>query len=255
MVDALEQRERERLNASKKLQVLSHRLVEVQESERRHIARELHDEIGQALTAAEMNLQAALQAPRAPNLERRLTASMQAVEQVLEQVHDLSLNLRPSILDDLGLEPALRWLTRRQAELAGVEAEFHADHLEHRLQPLIETECFRVAQEALTNVLKHARARSISVHLTRTNSQLHVRVCDDGVGFDVGRQRSDAVQGASLGLLSMEERAALAGGSLELHSEAGQGTEVHAWFPLRWRDEGIAEVVEHKENKGKLGTG
>jgi signal transduction histidine kinase len=232
MAQALEQRELERQRTSRKLQELSHRVVEVQESERRHIARELHDEIGQSLTAAEMNLQAALQMRGTEALEQRLEESIQAVERVLEQVHDLSLNLRPSMLDDLGLEPALRWYTHRQAALTGLKAEFRSDPLEERLDPMVETECFRVAQEALTNVVRHAQARSVKVDLTRRNGHLHLTVRDDGVGFDVRELRNEAVRGASLGLLSMEERAALAGGGLKLDSEPGQGTEVHAWFPL-----------------------
>src|SRR5207237_8737543 len=122
-------------------------------TERREIARELHDEIGQSLTVAEMNLQAALKSPRAAALTRRLEESIQAVGRVLEQVHDLSLNLRPSMLDDLGLEPAVRWYTHRQAALTDLRAEFRAEPLEQRLDPVIETECFRVAQEALTNVV------------------------------------------------------------------------------------------------------
>ena len=232
MAHALENREQERKRASQKLQALSHRLVEVQESERRHIARELHDEIGQALTAAEMNLQAALQSPRAPTLERRLGAAIEAVEQVLEQVHDLSLNLRPSMLDDLGLEPALRWYLRRQSELAGWRTEFHADPLDDRVHPIIETECFRVAQEALNNVVRHAKATAVRVDLSKQDDHLHLSVLDDGIGFDVPVLRRRAVAGASLGLLSMEERATLTGGGFELKSQPGQGTEVHAWFPL-----------------------
>ncbi len=135
----------------RRLQVLSRRLVDVQETERRHLARELHDEIGQALTVAEMNLQAMLLSPGTEALTPRLKESLEVVEGVLEQVHDLSLNLRPSMLDDLGLEPALRWYTGRQAALGGLQAEVRAEPLEQRLDPLIETECFRVAQEALTN--------------------------------------------------------------------------------------------------------
>jgi signal transduction histidine kinase len=235
MAQALEERERERLRASQKLQVLSHRLVEVQEAERRHIARELHDEIGQSLTAAELNLQAALRAPASAKLEYQLEESIRAVERVLEQVHDLSLSLRPSMLDDLGLEPAIRWYANRQAGLTGMEVRFHADPLDERLDPVIETECFRVAQEALTNVVRHANAKAISIRLTRDNGHLHLTVRDDGVGFDVAGQRNQAVSGASLGLLSMEERASLAGGGLELTSTPGQGTEVHAWFPIRWQ--------------------
>src|ERR1041385_3327141 len=133
MAQALEQRELDRKGASHKLQILSHRLVEVQETERRQIARELHDEIGQSLTVAEMNLQAALKATGQSKLTHRLQESIQAVERVLEQVHDLSLNLRPSMLDDLGLEPALRWYLNRQAASPGLEARFGADTLEHRM--------------------------------------------------------------------------------------------------------------------------
>jgi PAS domain S-box-containing protein len=217
-----------------RLQVLSRRLVDVQETERRHLARELHDEIGQALTVAELNLQALLQAPGTEALTPRLKESLEVVDRVLEQVHDLSLNLRPSMLDDLGLEPALRWYTGRQATLAGLQAEIRATPLEQRLDPMIETECFRVAQEALTNVVKHAKARTVIVELTNNDHQLHLSVRDDGVGFDVAGLRAQAVRGASLGLLSMEERAALAGGGLQYHAIPGQGTEVHAWFPLKW---------------------
>jgi signal transduction histidine kinase len=244
MAQALEQRELEHRQATQKLQALSHRLVEVQETERRHIARELHDEIGQSLTIAEMNLHAALRSQGTAAKERRMRESIQAVERVLEQVHDLSLNLRPSILDDLGLEPALRWYTHRQAATTGLHAEFKAASLENRLDLVIETECFRVAQEALTNVVRHAQARAVTVDLTRRNGHLHLRVRDDGVGFNVAALRSQAVQGASLGLLSMEERASLAGGGLEFISVLGKGTEVHAWFPIRWNSPEGSEVVD-----------
>jgi len=228
-------RAQERLKESRqRLQTLSRRLVKVQETERRHLARELHDEIGQGLTVAELNLQALLQLPGTDALAPRLQESLYVVERVLEQVHDLSLNLRPSMLDDLGLEPALRWYVERQAALAGLQAEVRADPLEQRLDPMIETQCFRVAQEALTNVVKHAQARTVTVELTTNDEQLHLSVRDDGLGFDVASLREKAVRGASLGLLSMEERATLAGGGLQYHATPGQGTEVHAWFPLKW---------------------
>jgi len=220
---------------SRKLQVLSRRLVEAQETERRNIARELHDEIGQALTVIQLNLQAMLQSPGRRPLVPRMKESLEVVDRVLEQVHDISLNLRPLILDDLGLEPALRWFTARQAALVGLQTKFQADPFEQRLNPVIETECFRVGQEALTNVVRHAKAKTVSVELLKEAGQLHMRVHDDGIGFDVGAVREQAMRGASLGLLSMEERAALAGGGLEFKSAPKQGTEVHAWFPLKWR--------------------
>lgn len=227
--------ESKRQEYSRKLELLSRRLVETQETERRHLARELHDEIGQALTVAQLNLQALLQLPGSGDLTPRLEESLAVVERVLEQVHDISLNLRPSILDDLGLEPALRWYTERQAALVELKVEFHADQLEQRLDPMIETGCFRVAQEALTNVVRHAQAKVVMVELRKENGQLHLRVRDDGIGFEVPSLREKALHGASLGLLSMEERAALAGGGLEFISIPRRGTEVHAWFPLQWQ--------------------
>jgi PAS domain S-box-containing protein len=219
----------------RKLQVLSRRLVAAQETERRNIARELHDEIGQSLTVIQLNLQALLQSPGQRTPASRLKESLEVVDHVLEQVQDIALNLRPLILDDLGLEPALRWFTARQAALIGLQIRFHADPLEQRLNPVIETECFRVAQEALTNVVRHAGAKTVSVELRKETGKLHLRVHDDGIGFDVGAVREQALRGASLGLLSMEERAALAGGGLEYKSAPKQGTEVHAWFPLKWK--------------------
>jgi two-component system sensor histidine kinase UhpB len=183
----------------------------------------------------QLNLQAMLQSPVADALTPRLDESLKVVERVLEQVHDISLDLRPSILDDLGLEPALRWYTDRQAALVELKVEFHADWLEQRLDSMIETECFRVAQEALTNVVRHAQAKVVTVELRKEAGQLHLRVRDDGIGFAVATVREKAGCGASLGLLSMEERAALAGGGLEFNSVPGRGTEVHAWFPLKWQ--------------------
>ncbi len=220
--------------SNRKLRTLSRRLVEIQEAERRSLARELHDEIGQSLTGMQLNLQAMLRAPGTRAQAARLREALGVVDRVLEQVQAISLNLRPSILDDLGLEPALVWLAGRQAEPAGLKLTLRLEALPHRLAPMIETACFRVTQEALTNVVRHARARAVTVELTVSGGQLHLRVRDDGTGFEVAATRDKAVHGASLGLLSMEERAALAGGGLEYSSRPGAGTEVHAWFPLKW---------------------
>jgi len=221
---------------SGKLQVLSRRLVETQEAERRHLARELHDEIGQTLTMAQINLQVILREPGLEFAQARLRESLTAIERVLQQVHDISLNLRPSILDDLGLEPALRWYSNRQAALVGLQTTFLAPPLAQRLDSQLETECFRIAQEALTNVVRHARAKAVTVELRQEAGQLHLRVRDDGIGFQVAERRGRSVRGESLGLLSMEERAVLAGGGLELTSLSPQGTEVHAWFPIKWQN-------------------
>ncbi len=223
---------------SRKLLALSRRLVTAQETERRHIARELHDEIGQTLTLAQLNLQAVLASPTIdPAQKNQLQECLTAVDRVLEQVHDISLNLRPSMLDDLGLEAALRWYTNRQAALVGIEADFIAQPLPRRLDARIETECFRIAQEALTNVVRHAQATKVKVELQHSAGRLQLRVSDNGVGFDVSGNRARAVRGTSLGLLSMEERAALAGGNLEIISAPGQGTAIQAWLPLEWQSD------------------
>jgi signal transduction histidine kinase len=188
-----------------------------------------------------MNLRAALKNPGTPALVRRLQASVQAVERVLEQVQDLALNLRPSLLDDLGLGPALQRYTQRHATLAGLQTRLRIEPMENRLEPLIETECFRITQEALTNIIRHANARAVSIELTQEDGHLHLCVRDDGTGFDVKHAREAAHRGASLGLLGMEERAVLAGGILEMDSCPGEGTRVDAWFPLKWRSNSLAE--------------
>jgi len=256
MARKLEQREQERTRATQKLQVLSQRLVEVQESERRHIARELHDEIGQSLTIAEMNLQAALRAQETTiSRKRRIEESIRAVEIVSRQVHDLSLNLRPSLLDDVGLEAALRWYMQRQAAAGGLEASFAADPLEDRLDPIIESECFRVGQEALTNIVRHSQATDVSVELRCRDGELHLSVRDNGVGFNVAERRAEAMRGSSLGLLSMEERATLAGGGLELRSTPGEGTEVRARFPLKWKSDTVTTTDEQSREDYSHSTG
>ena len=226
--------ENQRQEYSHKLQVLSRRLVEAQEAERRRIARELHDQVGQALTAAQLNLQAMLQLPGSKIMTRRLNETLEVVVSVLDQVRDLSLDLRPSMLDDLGLEPALHWYAKRQALLTGLRCEVVCDPLEQRLDPVIETQCFRLVQEAVTNVVRHAKARQVVVRIQIEQGSLHLRVRDDGAGFDLATVRAQSARGTSLGLSSMEERAGLAGGELEFKSAPGQGTEVHAWFPLKW---------------------
>ncbi len=241
-ITARKEAEDKRQQQSRKLQMFSRRLVEAQETERRNVSRKLRDEVGQTLTLAQLNLQGMLLSPNVNGLTPRMKQSLRMVEFALEQVQNISLDLRPSILDHLGLEPALRWYTIRQAAMVELKVELHFDWLEQRLDPVIETECFRVAQEALTNVTRHAQASTVAVNLHVKNDRLHLSVRDDGVGFDVASVREQAAGGASRGLLSMEERAGLAGGGLEFKSAPGQGTEVQAWFPLtRQRSLCVAE--------------
>jgi PAS domain S-box-containing protein len=218
--------------ARERLRDLSRRLIDIQETERRSIARELHDEIGQALTATHINLQAIETFPDAATLAHRLHDSSAIIERALDQVRSLSLSLRPAMLDDLGLTAALRWLLGQQAARAGLQSNFVSNLATDRLPGTIETGCFRVAQEAINNIVKHASATAVTVELCLAADALHLYVRDDGRGFDPDVARTGASRGVSLGLLGMEERAALAGGTIEWTSARGAGTEVHASFPL-----------------------
>ena len=224
--------EQELREAKLRLQALSNRMLEVQEAERRHIARELHDEIGQSLTAIKLNLEA-LQHRVGDDTARRLVAEITGVAgQVLDQVRQLSLDLRPPQLDDLGLSAALHWLVQRHSRTEGPRIRLSTPDNLPRLDAQAETACFRVVQEALTNVLRHAGAEEVHIELTADRDHFRLAVRDNGRGFDLAGAQARALQGGSLGLVGMDERVALAGGTLEIHSRAGQGTEVAVFFAL-----------------------
>lgn len=217
-------------------QSLSHRLLEVQETERRALARELHDEIGQVLTAVKLNLQAVERIVVAEPAAQRVADGIVMVEQAIGQVRSLSLDLRPTILDDLGLIPALQWYLGRQAERLGIPLRLTAAPLAERQHRTVETACFRVVQEAVTNVARHAGARNVWVEVAQRDGELRVSVRDDGAGFDVAGVKQRARRGEHAGLLGMEERVALAGGRLEIDSRPGDGTTITAQFALQGED-------------------
>jgi signal transduction histidine kinase/GTP-sensing pleiotropic transcriptional regulator CodY len=219
--------------ARRRLQTLSARLLAVQEAERRRIARELHDEVGQALTAVKINLQMLKQPPPAAGVtEARIDETLGILDRTLRDVRQLSLDLRPSLLDDLGLIPALQWLVRVRAERAGLSGTVLADLPEGAVPDDLAITCFRVAQEAVTNVMRHAHATHVWVELRLRHGELELEVRDDGVGFDVATAYQLARSGASLGLLSLDERVELAGGRSVIESGPGRGTTVRAWLPL-----------------------
>lgn len=215
-----------------RLQALSARLLEVQEAERRHLARELHDEVGQALTAVRMNLQMLRRQPDTERSAGRLDESLGMVDRILHGVRQLSLDLRPSLLDDLGLAAALRWYVGAQAERSGIAGEVATEPLPENLPASIATTCFRIAQEAVTNAIRHARGTRITVTLRCAANELEVSVGDDGIGFDVAGAHRRAIEGASAGLLGLEERVELAGGRSSIVSAPGRGTILRAWLPL-----------------------
>jgi PAS domain S-box-containing protein len=216
--------ERKRVTAEleqkrEQLQALSRKLIEAQEAERRAVARELHDDLGQVLTAIKLNL---------GRHERDQAESIALVDGAIARMRDLAQDLRPPLLDDLGLEASLRWDVEREARRAGLGYNLTFSPLAKRPAPAVETTCFRVAQEALTNVIRHADARSVAVELGGADGALVLVVRDDGKGFDVDAARKRA---ASQGLLGMQERVALVGGELRIESGPG-GTTVRARLPL-----------------------
>ena len=231
-VSELKRDEKRMREDAARLQDVSRRLTRAEEDERGRIARELHDEIGQALTALKLNLLALIRGAGAPTAARRLEDSVGLVERTIGQVRGLSLDLRPSLLDDLGLVPALRSHVACLARRSGLAATFRAPEGLGRLDPEIETACYRIAQEALTNVARHSDASSVRVELEGPWPELRLLVADDGAGFDATAATALAVGGASLGLLGMRERAARLGGRVEIASGPGRGAEIRATLPL-----------------------
>lgn len=218
--------------ARERLQRLSRRLLEVQEDERRHLARELHDDIGQGLTAIKINLESVSRGREGASMETRVGEALEATRHTIERVRQLSINLRPLQLDDLGLVAALRSHLDRQAKLGRLAPHFEIQEVPAKLTAEVEIACFRVAQEAINNIVRHARAGNIWLRLFVAGERLALSVRDDGAGFDVATAQRRAAVGESLGVISMEERVALAGGTLQIHSAPGQGTVVVASFPV-----------------------
>jgi PAS domain S-box-containing protein len=237
------QRAEESLRAhGERLQQLSKQLMEIQETERRVLACELHDEVGQALTAMKINLQA-LRRPYAVNaLAERIDDTIGIVDGLLRRVREMSLDLRPSLLDDWGLAAAIHWYAKRQAERSDMTVTFATALGDDRFAADVETACYRVVQEAITNAIRHARARRIGVELERQGQRLSVAVTDDGTGFDVAAARCAASHGRSMGILGMEERVRLLGGVFTIESTPDRGTEIRASLPFAASTESPATV-------------
>lgn len=218
------QREAELAAMAERLRALGAQLVQVQEHERRHLARELHDEIGQQLTAGLIEVRnPALKLPQA--LRRRWIEQFGGL---IEQVRTLSLDLSPAMLDDLGLVPALRSYAQRLAERGGLTLTLALDDAPGRFGPALENALFRIAQEATTNVLRHARATRLTLSLTRSDCEWVLVIEDDGVGLPA----APAAAPAHFGMLGMRERAALLGGQLQVTSGKPRGLRIEARLPV-----------------------
>lgn len=201
------------------------KVISAQEDERKRIARELHDETSQSLAALAMALQST--APNVRETERKkLDEAAALAVRTLDEVHRLIVDLRPSVLDDLGLQSAIRWYADRYLKPKNVSVRCEFAGMEGRLPMEIETSLFRTAQEAMTNVARHARADTVLLQCTRRGQQITMEIEDDGIGFQPESVSRPDGTGRGLGLLGMRERMELLGGSLEIESAPGQGTRV-----------------------------
>ncbi|RME47320.1 MAG: GAF domain-containing protein [Chloroflexi bacterium] len=211
-----------------RLETLSRQLVELQEIERRHIARELHDEISQVLTGLKLALETIRRLP-ADMARERLGKAQELVNELMARVRELSLDLRPTMLDDSGLLPALLWHFGHYTAQTGVVVSFEHSGLERRFSAEVETAAYRIVQEALTNVARYAGVNEVAVRVTADEEKLYVEVEDEGVGFD---PMSALGAGSTFGLVGMHERAILLGGQLTLDSAPGRGTRLKAELPV-----------------------
>lgn len=218
-------------NAHQRLQILSKRVLSIQEEERRAISRELHDDVGQSLAALKIGLHRVAQAPAGDH--KLLADCLDTSELVIEKLRNMAQELRPPQLDHLGLADALRWLAERQERATGIRIACAFSGVGERRHPVaLESACYRIAQEAINNACRHARPSKVTVTVKGDENLLKLCVQDDGAGFDEATARQRAIKGGSLGLISMEERAELAGGRLKLRSVPGAGTTISALFPL-----------------------
>ncbi len=219
------------LEASRqRLSVLAAKVVAAQEEERRRLSRELHDNAGQILTLAVLAVNAIKRAQDAGEVALRATEAEGVITQAAAEIRRAAVELRPIMLDDLGLAPALEWYVQQSASATGLPIELQVRGVDQRFPPETEVTIYRVVQEAITNVARHAQATKVSVVLSQEGDRVRVVVTDDGRGFD---QRT-AMRGSqeTLGLFSMKERVVLLGGTLTVDSEPGRGTRVIAEIPV-----------------------
>lgn len=239
--DELEMRVRERTleleDANLRLRALPRRLVEVQENERREIARELHDEIGQMLTGLNLLLKMSTRSP-VEVARNNVEEAQGLVQELMNKVRQLSLDLRPAMLDDLGLLPALLWHFERFTAQTKIEVRFKHANIDRRFSPEVEITAYRIIQEALTNAARYADVGEMSVRVMLNIDALGIQIDDRGKGFSPDAAHHAAhhaahPQGVSVGLASMRERIASLNGSITLDTALGEGVHIHAYLPIR----------------------
>lgn len=236
MLEAIDESSRQRAS----------QIINAQEEERKRIARELHDETSQVLTSLLISLAVLEESIESAEARQRISDTRALAHQTLRAIRSLSIDLRPSALDDLGLLPALRWYLKEYQQKCSIEVDFHATGLKDRLPTEMETALYRIVQECLTNTARHSHARKATVTLKEEASAVYGTIIDDGDGFDYAAllkiPSQERGMGRGLGLTGMRERAVLLSGELEIHTAPGQGTRVEVRIPLPERQAEVAKV-------------
>jgi two-component system, NarL family, sensor histidine kinase UhpB len=208
-------------------------IIQAQEQERQRIARELHDETSQVLTSLLISLTLLEKSVETREARERIADTRALAHSTLRAIRNLSIDLRPSALDDLGLLPALRWYVKEYEKKCSIRVEFQATGFKERLPAEMETALYRIVQECLTNTAKHANANRVTITLKEETDRVYARITDDGEGFDYEALLKTPGQERGLGLAGMNERAVLLDGILNIHSAPGQGTIIEVSIPLR----------------------
>jgi len=226
----------------KRLEDLSHRLVTIQEEERHAIALELHDEIGQMLTGLKLQLENAATLS-AENQKKQLKQAQTLTSELIQRVRQLSLNLRPSMLDDLGLLPAVQWLTTQYTAQTGIKVNLvHKDIEGERFSPEVEITAYRAIQEGLTNIARHARTKKAEIVLKSGSHLLQIQISDQGVGFN---PKTILEKRETNGLSGIRERVAMLGGNFTIRSKPHQGTSLTVELPVKGHLERRHRVRSH----------
>ncbi len=251
LIDTFNQMVQQQQADARRMQMLSHRILQAQEEERQRVARELHDEAAQALTSLLVHLRLLERAYTPEQAQQRVHELRELTAQALEEVRRVALDLRPKILDDLGLIAALRWRVDEFNAAGQARATLHVEGVSERLPRTVELVFYRVAQEALNNAARHAEATSVTMTLARHDDILSLSITDDGKGFDLSQKLSgkyDEITGSTggLGLMGISERMSMIGGLGEIQSSPGQGTQVLVSASLSVP--GIAESDAHRSS-------
>lgn len=219
-------------------------IINAQEQERQRIARELHDETSQVLTSLLISLAVLEKSIDSPEARERIADTRGLAHSTLRAIRTLSIDLRPSALDDLGLLPALRWYVKEYQKKCAIEVDFRSSGLKERLPAEMETALYRIVQECLTNTARHANAKKVSVALRESGEAVNATITDDGNGFDYDALLKNPGQERGLGLAGMQERAVLLGGTLNITTKPGKGTTVKVSIPLDYARESSPENEE-----------